>query len=109
MQKIKMKEVSPALQRPGEMPFDKAEVIDFFEGFPRGIYMATCSSDRTYRIYRHLGDEGKSFPMPSWLQNREVLIYANQHFRDESWLEMLSELPSNQTRGWDSPVFGVEL
>lgn len=85
---------------------DKASVIDFFEGYPRGICMATCSSDRTYH---QLGDEIESSPMPDWLAEREILIYANQHFRNEIWLEMLRELPSNQTRGWDSPTFGVEI
>ena len=103
MRSIEMKRISPAICRPKQMPFDKAEVIDFFEGYPRGICMAAIVSDRTYRI------NGESFPMPEWLQDREVLVYANQHFRTESWLEMLRDLPSSQTRGWDSPTFGVEL
>lgn len=101
MRSIEMKRVATQSQ----MPFDKASVIDFFEGYPRGLCMATCSSDRTY----HLGDDSFSSPMPEWLAEREVLIYANQHFRTESWLEMLRELPSSRTRGWDSPTFGVEI
>lgn len=111
MRSIEMKRISPALQRPGQI-FDKAEVEDFFEGYPsewgcsQTICMATMSSERTYH---HLGDDSISYPMPEWLAEREVLIYANQHFRGKSWLEMLRELPSNRTRGWDSPTFGVEL
>lgn len=112
MKNIEIKRISPATLRPGEMPFDKAEVLDFFEGYPsefgssQTVCMATCSSDRRYH---RLGDENEWFPMPDWLKDREVLIYANQHFRGESWLEMLRDLPSSRTRGWDSPTFGVEI